>query len=74
MLIPHAGEASALSCSKQTKADTVYALGIELDLPGSSNFPANAETLYQALIVAGRKRHILASATFTGLYSATPGN
>jgi len=52
----------------------VYALDIELDLPGSSNFPANAETLYQALIVAGRKRHILASATFTGLYSATPGN
>jgi Raf kinase inhibitor-like YbhB/YbcL family protein len=51
---------------------TVYALDTELDLPGSANFPANAETLYQALIVAGRKRHILASASITGLYSTTP--
>ena len=52
---------------------TVYALDIKLDLPGSTNFPANAETLYQALIDAGQKNHILASASITGLYSTTPG-
>lgn len=53
---------------------TVYALDTELDLPGSANFPANAETLYQALIEAGRCRHILASASLVGLYSTTPGS
>lgn len=51
---------------------TVYALDIDLDLPGSANFPANAETLYQALIEAGRCDHILASASVTGFYSTTP--
>lgn len=51
---------------------TVYALDIELQLPSSANFPANAETLYQALIAAGQNHHILASATLTGLYSTTP--
>lgn len=51
---------------------TVYALNIDLDLPSSANFPANAETLYHALIAAGRDRHILASASITGLYSSTP--
>lgn len=51
---------------------TVYALDIELDLPSSANFPATAETLYQALIEAGRHDHILASASLTGLYSTTP--
>ena len=51
---------------------TVYALDTELSLPGSTNFPANAETLYHALIEAGRKHQILASASWTGLYSATP--
>lgn len=50
---------------------TVYALDTELDLPSSANFPANAETLYQALIEAGKCRHILASASLTGLYSTT---
>lgn len=50
---------------------TVYALDVELSLPGSQNFPANAETLYQALIEAGEKGHILASAKLTGLYSTT---
>jgi Raf kinase inhibitor-like YbhB/YbcL family protein len=54
---------------------TVYALDVELELPGSANFPANAETLYQALIEAGRCEHILASASLTGLYSTTkPSN
>jgi phosphatidylethanolamine-binding protein (PEBP) family uncharacterized protein len=51
---------------------TLYALDIELNLPRSVNFPATAETLYQALIEAGRHDHILASASITGLYSTTP--
>jgi Raf kinase inhibitor-like YbhB/YbcL family protein len=51
---------------------TVYALDIELTLPSSTNFPANAETLYQALIEAGEKHHILASARIVGLYSSNP--
>lgn len=51
---------------------TVYALDISLDLPNLANFPANAETLYQALINAGEHRHILASAQLTGFYSTTP--
>ena len=50
---------------------TVYALDTALTLPSSTNFPANAETLYQALIEAGRHGHILASASLTGLYSTT---
>jgi Raf kinase inhibitor-like YbhB/YbcL family protein len=49
---------------------TVYALDQELDLPSSTNFPATADTLYNALIEAGE--HILASASITGLYSTTP--
>jgi len=53
---------------------TVYALDTELSLPGSANFPANAETLYQALIAAGREGHILASASLLGLYSTHTGN
>jgi Raf kinase inhibitor-like YbhB/YbcL family protein len=51
---------------------TVYALDIELNLPSSANFPANAETLYHGLIGAARGLHILASASLTGLYSTTP--
>jgi Raf kinase inhibitor-like YbhB/YbcL family protein len=50
---------------------TVYALDMELTLPSSANFPANAETLYHALIDAGREGHILASASLTGFYSTT---
>jgi len=50
---------------------TVYALDIVLSLPGTANFPNNAETLYQALIAAGRQDHILASASIVGLYSTT---
>lgn len=53
---------------------TVYALDIDLRLPGSANFPANAETLYHALIDAGRGGHILASASLVGLYSTTPAS
>ncbi|HEX3682928.1 MAG TPA: hypothetical protein VHU83_10335 [Bryobacteraceae bacterium] len=51
---------------------TVYALDADLSFPSSTNFPANAETLYQALIEAGRCHHILASASLTGLYSTMP--
>lgn len=51
---------------------TVYALDIALRLPESPNFPANAETLYQALIKAGKEHHILASTSIAGFYSTTP--
>jgi Raf kinase inhibitor-like YbhB/YbcL family protein len=51
---------------------TVYALNKELQLQSSGNFPANAETLYNALIDSGAAGHILASAKITGLYSTTP--
>ena len=52
---------------------TVYALSTTLDLPSSTNFPANSETLYQALIKAGVQGQILAQASLTALYSSTPG-
>jgi Raf kinase inhibitor-like YbhB/YbcL family protein len=51
---------------------TVYALDKELTLPSSANFPPTAETLFQALIEAGERGHILASAKIVGLYSTTP--
>lgn len=51
---------------------TVYALDIALQLPSSANFPPNAETLFRALIEAGRHGHVLASASIVGLYSTTP--
>lgn len=52
---------------------TVYALSTTLNVPGSTNFPANAETLYQALIAAGECGQILGKASLTAPYSATPG-
>lgn len=51
---------------------TVYALATKLNLPSSTNFPANAETLYQALINSGRDGDILDSASLVGFYSTTP--
>jgi Raf kinase inhibitor-like YbhB/YbcL family protein len=51
---------------------TVYALSTKLSLPASTNFPANAETLYQALIRVGQQGQILGEASLTGLYSSTP--
>jgi Raf kinase inhibitor-like YbhB/YbcL family protein len=51
---------------------TVYALCTTLHLPGSANFPANGETLYHALILAGEQGEILGKASLTGLYSSTP--
>ena len=55
---------------------TVYALDTDLHLSSvSANFPANAETLYHALIEAGRDDHILETASITGFYSAVaPGH
>jgi Raf kinase inhibitor-like YbhB/YbcL family protein len=55
---------------------TVYALDTELDLGATANFPANGESLYQALIKAGRDGHILASAQLVALNSgsAPPSN
>ena len=50
---------------------TVYALDEMLKLPASANFPANAETLFRALLYAGRYHHILASARLVGFYSTT---
>ena len=50
---------------------TVYALATSLTLPGTPNFPANAETLYHALIDAARQGLILGSASLTGNYSTT---
>jgi Raf kinase inhibitor-like YbhB/YbcL family protein len=51
---------------------TVYALDTELDVvSASANFPANGETLYQALIKAGRDGHILASAKLEALNSGS---
>jgi Raf kinase inhibitor-like YbhB/YbcL family protein len=50
---------------------TVYALDITLTLPSSGNFPATAETLYQALIDAGTLGHILETARISGHYSTT---
>jgi len=51
---------------------TVYALDTDLEVSGSVNFPAGAEQLYHALIHAAREGHILASASLSTLYSATP--
>lgn len=52
---------------------TVYALSTTLNLPASTNFPANGETLYHALIAAGERGQILGQASLTALYSSTPG-
>ncbi len=53
---------------------TVYALSNRLDLPGSANFPANSEMLFNALIADGEKGQILSIASLTGYYSSTPSN
>jgi Raf kinase inhibitor-like YbhB/YbcL family protein len=51
---------------------TVYALDVVLHLPSPANFPASAETLYQALIKAGQDGHILERSSIIGFYSTTP--
>ena len=48
---------------------TVYALDIgALALPSFPDFPPGAEALFQALIEAGRREHILASASISGFF------
>jgi len=49
---------------------TVYALDKELDL-GSTNFPANLESVYQALIKAGLEGHVLATSRLVALNSGS---
>jgi len=51
---------------------TVYALDTELKLPAFANFPDNAETLLHALLRAASHGHILARASISVFYSATP--
>ncbi|HVN76893.1 MAG TPA: YbhB/YbcL family Raf kinase inhibitor-like protein [Thermoanaerobaculaceae bacterium] len=46
---------------------TVYALDTTLTLPGSANFPPDAETLWRALL-----GHVLDSASIHGFYSTAP--
>jgi hypothetical protein len=53
---------------------TVYALSTRLTLPNLANFPDNAETLYQAVIAAGARGEVLASASIAGSFSSTPAN
>jgi Raf kinase inhibitor-like YbhB/YbcL family protein len=51
---------------------TVYALDTQLHVPAHGDFPAKAEELYHALLDAGRRDHILATASITGLFSSAP--
>jgi Raf kinase inhibitor-like YbhB/YbcL family protein len=51
---------------------TVYALDTDLEVSTLPNFPANAETLYHALIRAARDGHVLASGSLGTYFSATP--
>lgn len=53
---------------------TVYALDTELQLPASADFPPVGESLFRALVQAGRSGHILQSASITGFYSAASTN
>jgi Raf kinase inhibitor-like YbhB/YbcL family protein len=53
---------------------TVYALRTQLKLPNLANFPDNASTLYQALIAAGDRGEVLASASIAGSFSNTPSD
>jgi len=53
---------------------TIYALSTQLTLPSSTNFPANGETLYHALIQAGIEGEILGKTSLTGYYSSTPSS
>jgi Raf kinase inhibitor-like YbhB/YbcL family protein len=51
---------------------TVYALCHSLTLQDLANFPANAETLYHALIAEGKTGSIRGTASLGGYYSTTP--
>ena len=47
---------------------TVYALDTALALPSFPDFPPGAEALFQALIRAGMRGHILATASISGFF------
>jgi Raf kinase inhibitor-like YbhB/YbcL family protein len=47
---------------------TVYALDSTPTLPSFEDFPPGAEALFQALIRAGRRGHILATASISGFF------
>jgi phosphatidylethanolamine-binding protein (PEBP) family uncharacterized protein len=49
---------------------TLYALDTQLQVPAHGDFPAGSEELYHALLDAGRRDHILASASIQGLFSS----
>jgi Raf kinase inhibitor-like YbhB/YbcL family protein len=51
---------------------TVYALDAAPALPSFGDFPPGVETLFQALIRAGRREHILASASIRGFFPSSP--
>jgi len=51
---------------------TLYALDIDLTLPGSKNFPPSALILFRALIAAGTYHHVLGTTQISGFYSTTP--
>jgi Raf kinase inhibitor-like YbhB/YbcL family protein len=51
---------------------TVYALDEMLALGQHVNFPQNAETLEQALLLAAIQGHVLAKGSISGYFSSTP--
>ena len=53
---------------------SVYALSSRLYVPGTTNFVANSEGLFHALVQAGAKGQILGTASLTGYFSSTPGS
>jgi Raf kinase inhibitor-like YbhB/YbcL family protein len=51
---------------------TVYALDETLALAAHVNFPANAQTLEQALLLAAIQGHVLGKGSISGFFSSTP--
>ena len=51
---------------------TVYALSSQLDELGSTNFPANGEALFHAIVRAEARGEVLGHASLVGFYSSTP--
>lgn len=51
---------------------TVYALSTKIEVPSSTNFPANAEALFHALLHASQRGQLLAQSSLVGYFSSTP--
>ena len=51
---------------------TVYALDETLALGAHVNFPANSQTLEQALLLAAIQGHVLGKGSISGFFSSTP--